>query len=74
LEQEDGRVDEARRLFQLASAADPQHLYVWQVSARLSLTKGCFLFHIEQRMDLRSAISCIGRHYNSTGSVVTTSL
>jgi len=31
LEHDEGRIDEARRLFQLASNADPQHLYVWQV-------------------------------------------
>ena len=31
LEHDEGRIDEARRLFHLASAADPQHLYVWQV-------------------------------------------
>ena len=31
LEHEDGRIDEARRLFQLASAANPHDLYAWQV-------------------------------------------
>jgi hypothetical protein len=31
MEQEQGNMQDARRLFKLASRADPSHLYVWQV-------------------------------------------
>lgn len=35
LERDEGKLDEARQLFEAGSRADPHHLHVWQVGDRL---------------------------------------